>query len=207
MNRLKTFGGILAFFLLAVTAVPSHGGDSAQPVLKQAVDDVLEYLSRPCREPDCSKEDLKKKVYDRIEPVFDFHMLSMGALGVLRRQFSREQEIQFAAYFSKLVVNTYFEKIDSDGMEQVKIQYLGTRDINSRSPSVQRMDVDTLVTKDNINIPIVYRMINQNGSGWKIYDIQIEGVSMVANYREQYRAKMGATPVELIEEIKGKVSQ
>jgi len=50
-------------------------------------------------------------------------------------------------------------------------------------------------------------MIKNKGADWKIYDVKIEGVSMVANYREQYIQNMSQTPDDIINELKEKVKK
>lgn len=50
-------------------------------------------------------------------------------------------------------------------------------------------------------------MIRKEGAAWRVYDIKIEGVSMAANYREQYRQQISSTPDQIIAQLKEKVSQ
>ncbi|THB74857.1 MAG: ABC transporter substrate-binding protein, partial [Desulfobacteraceae bacterium] len=192
------------FGLSLLTATPVIADSQAKTVLKSAIDDVLLILKGASND-DEGRRNAFNKIYDRIGQTFDFQMLAMGALGRKRKSFSPDQLDQFTALFSKLVAETYFEKLEGSDTSGVEIQYLECIEVKSKRKSVQRFDVETLIKQDNVNIPIIYRMINKNQTAWKVYDIKIEGVSMVANYRDQYRSKMNATPDDLIQELKQKV--
>ena len=70
-----------------------------------------------------------------------------------------------------------------------------------------RTDITTELVKGETHVAIVYRMIQKKGQEWKIYDIKIEGVSMAANYREQFKEQVSQTPEEIIAQLKEKVEK
>ena len=72
---------------------------------------------------------------------------------------------------------------------------------------INRADIATEVKHSGIITPVIYRMLKRKQGQWKIYDLKIEGVSLVANYRAQYRNKFMETPEQIISELKKKVGK
>lgn len=203
---MKAIKIIILISLLAVFFSSVSAENSAQTFLKHAIDDILTILKDPSYSSDQAlKEKQKQILYERIEGVFAFDLLALGALGAKQKQFSKRQLAEFTHYFSKLITNTYFEKIAGNNIENVSILYSNIMEIKSKHPDIQLVDIDTVIVQEQLEIPVVYRMINQRNTQWKIYDIKIEGVSMTANYREQYRTRISDTPEDLISELKQKV--
>ncbi len=193
---------------LVLMSAHAAAPDDPKALVKEAVEDITQMLEQFFESDSLSAKEKFDKLYNRIKPVFDFQMLAMGALGHLRKNFSNEQLDEFSVYFSKLLSKTYFDKIegaDISDMGKIQIEYQDVQKVDSRQPSIELADLETLIINEDITIPMVYRLINKNKAGWRVYDIKIEGVSMVANYREQYRSRFNAAPEELIDELRRKV--
>ena len=116
-----------------------------------------------------------RKVADEI---FDFAATARRALGRHWAARTPQEREEFVKLFGDLLERSYISKIELYGGE--KIQYVSDR-IDGETALVQ----SKLLTKTGSEVPIEYRMLRK-GDRWLVYDVVIEGVSLVANYRTQF---------------------
>lgn len=143
-------------------------------------------------------------LYDWITTKFDWHTLSMLSLGRQYQNFSVQQRADFVKNFSKLIVHTYVSQLEGHDIEKVVIKYLYTT-VMKATNNLGRVDVSTNILHEQVATPVVYRMLQNKDGHWKIYDVKIEGVSMVANYRDQFRQYISSPPEKIINDIKEKL--
>ena len=190
--------------LASVDDMAKEKAGQAESHLKLRVEEVLEIVKDPDLIADPAVQE--QTLYDKGLEIFDFNTFSMLALGPKYRSFTTRQREEFIHYFSKLMSKTYFPKLAGQDVQNVSILYLDTRSLKPKK-NIFRIDISTELVKGDLHVPIVYRMIQRDSSEWKIYDIKIEGVSMAANYREQYRQKVSQTPEDIITQLREKVDQ
>ena len=112
--------------------------------------------------------------------VFDWQELSRRALAREWRKFSPDQQKEFVALFEQLLQNIYADRILAYTSE--KIEFGKETELGKG-----RMEVESyIITTDNKKVPLFYRLTDRSGQ-WRGYDVVIEGVSMVQNYRDQFR--------------------
>ena len=174
----------------------------AETYLKKLVDEVLVIVRDPELIADPPAQE--KTLYNKGLEIFDFKTFSMLALGPKYRKFTPRQREDFKTYFSKLISQTYVPKLAGQDVDNISINYLSNRPLKPKK-KIFRTDIFTELVRGDTQVPIVYRMIMRDNSPWKIYDIKIEGVSMAANYREQYRQQVSLTPEDIITQLKEKV--
>ena len=149
-------------------------GDDPATVLRSSIDEILSiaYSGR--------NETLPTRVRPALEKSFAFDLVTRQAMGPGWRQFSPADQKRVTQLFSELVIRTYSTRVV--GTQRPKIAY-GT----PVSLAADRCEIPTRVTGSSSNEPIavVYRMIRLP-AGWRIYDVLIEGVSFVSNYRAQF---------------------
>ncbi len=203
----------LIFFLFAIPSFlsPAFAGSTQDPdwsvqaesELKSMVDEVLVLI----RDTELAKvpEKQEKALYDKAFQIFDFNTFSMLALGPKYRDFTDQQRKDFIFYFSKLISQTYFPKLAGQDVNNLTINYLKNSPLKVKR-DIYRTDILTELIQGDLKVPIVYRMISKNNQPWRVYDIKIEGVSMAANYREQYHQQITSTPDEIIAQLKEKVT-
>lgn len=192
MTRTHRLLTLLLLFLLA--AAPATAlADSPMVVLQTTIDKAIALLKDPAYADPSKKTERREKLVTTIKGVFDAEELSRRALGQNWNNFSAEQRQRFTDAFSKLLQNTYLDKIESYTDE--KITYLGEEPLGNG-----KVEVKTTIAHQGKEIPLTYRMID-NGS-WKVYDVVIEGISMVRNYRQQFADMlMRESPDVLIDKI------
>lgn len=204
----KVFVGMILVLSLLSDGVAS--GDDAAPgprqVVEQGVAQVMHLLNDPAYtgpEKQAEKEALLLK---KAQGLFDFHAFAMGALGRNWRRFSTRQQDDFVAAFSQLIAQTYFDKVRQETLDDIEITYLETRKLAPTKSGLERADVFSQVTHDNVTTPVDYRMMKPPEGTWRIYDVKIEGVSLLGNYREQYRERFMDSPDQIIQEVREKVT-
>ncbi|VAW34417.1 Phospholipid ABC transporter shuttle protein MlaC [hydrothermal vent metagenome] len=110
---------------------------------------------------------------------FDFKEMSKRVLGREWRKLSPQQKEHFVTLFTKLLEHAYIGKIEDYSKQTVEFKRQRIRG--------NRAEVQTVLKEKNVTIPVSYIMILENGNQWMVYDIIVEGVSLVRNYMEQFR--------------------
>ena len=164
---------VLLVFAAARLAYGS--GDDPATTLRNSVDEILS-IAYSGRE----NETLPARVRPALEKCFALDLVTRQAMGPGWRQFSAAEQKRVTELFSELVIRTYSARVV--GTQRPKISY-GT----PVTLAADRCEIPTRVTGSSSNEPIgvVYRIIRLP-SGWRIYDVLIEGVSFVSNYRAQF---------------------
>ena len=174
MRSLFTTALVLALAL--VLGVPPARAGAPTEQLKAQVDRVLKLIDEPALKD--KPKDKRVAVRKIADDIFDFGETAKRSLGrhwVARTQAERDE---FVKLFGDLLERSYISKIELYGGE--KIQYMSDR-IEADQASV----LSQLVTKAGSDVPIEYRMLKK-GDRWLVYDVIIEGVSLIANYRTQF---------------------
>jgi phospholipid transport system substrate-binding protein len=126
--------------------------------------------------------------------------LSKRTLGLNWNKFSPEQRKEFVELFKAILKDAYVDKITAYTNEQVNF----TKEVPLSGTTIE---VQSIVVSKGGETPISYRVINKENN-WKVYDVVIEGVSLISNYRTQFREILGNNPPEkLIETLRKKVGK
>ncbi len=156
--------------LASTTAVASQGPlDQA----RATVDAVMAIL----QESDLEKQVRRERLSAAILARFDFAEMSQRILALNWRSANGQQRERFVALFSDLLERNYIGHIEAYTDE--KIDFVKERVQGNRAA------VDTVIVTKSVEIPISYRMVHK-GADWKVYDVVIESVSFVNNYRSSY---------------------
>lgn len=185
------------------TAIPSQVKQETQ----KFVDEMIALAAQEQTHPGGIMEE---KLRERAMKQFDFRTFSMLSLGKKYQEFSRDQRSRFETDFSRLISRTYVSRIKGKDMGQISVEYMEPVVLKSRR-NLLRADVPTNLIHDGISTPVTYRMMKREDTKddhpWKIYDVIIEGVSMTANYREQFRDYISESPEKIIADIQGKLAK
>jgi phospholipid transport system substrate-binding protein len=167
----------LALILLTVTGA-SAGVPTDQ--LRAAVDTVLKTLSDPEMKKEAKTVERRRIIRAAAGEIFDFPEISRRSLAVHWQARTPAERQQFVALFGDVLEYSYITKIESYSGE--KIQYVG-----ETIDGTQAVVRTRIVSKQGTATPVDYRMLIQDGR-WRAYDVTIEGVSLVANYRAQFNS-------------------
>jgi phospholipid transport system substrate-binding protein len=170
---------VLALLLLGAPLASPAAADDAQSIVRETTEKVLEALRS---EGDTLKDDPKRLhaiIEQLILPHFDFRQMSQWVLGPHWRNASAEQRDAFVEQFEALLVRTYSSAL-VDYRNQ-RVNYLPARE-----RSADEVTVRAIINQGGgPTIPIAYEMYRSD-TGWKVYDVAIDGVSLVINYRSSF---------------------
>jgi len=166
---------LIRLAIFGVLIVPPSLSAAASP--KAEVRNTVDQVIATLKDKTLGDEARREKLTSIIRPRFDFRIMSQQVLGVNWRRATEDQKRRFIDLFSDLLESTYLNKIEQYTDEKV---VYGEERIEE-----DRALVETGVVTKSTEIPIIYRMIRRDGE-WKVYDVVIENVSLVRNYRSTY---------------------
>jgi phospholipid transport system substrate-binding protein len=185
---------ILTFLFCMGTPQAGLADETPVSVVETAVNKVLGVLKNDT----LSVESRRKALSELAHEFFDFEALSRRTLGIGWKKLNSAEQKEFVTLYADLLEHTYTRKIEDYSDEKVVI--LGQRSLNSR-----KAEVNTEVVSGSKSIPITYRMFVLNNV-WRVYDVYVEGVSLVKNYRSQFNSILAKnSPREMIEQLRSKV--
>lgn len=168
--------------------------------VKTNVNGVLDILGDPKLKGEAGKKVKEQRIEAAADKLFDYVELSKRTLGLNWNKFTPEQRKEFVGLFRTILKDAYVDKITAYTNERVNF----TKEV---SLSETTMEVQSVVVSKGGETPIYYRVIRKD-SVWKVYDVVIEGVSLVSNYQTQFREILGNNPPEkLIETLRKKVGK
>jgi len=162
-------------YLLAVQISFAATAPSPREMVQRTVDQVLATLRDPQFK---SAAERRRQLRDIIEERFDFGEMARRSLGRHWRSTTPAQQNEFVEAFREILIDSYRTTIESYRGEKVK--YLRERIDNGYAA------VDTLIVDERGQEYSVNYRLHRVGAQWRIYDVVIEGVSLVGNYRSQF---------------------
>ncbi len=188
----------IALVLLLALPFNLYAGPATETVEGQ-VKKILSTLRNP-EFKQKSREEKIAGIREIINEVFDWNELSRRTLGRNWKKFSPEQRTEFTELFSRLLEGIYADRL---------LAYTNEKVIFEKETELKkgRVEVTSYIRlADGKRIPLNYRAIEKDGK-WKVYDVVIEGVSMVKNYRGQFKQILSkGSPDDLIATLKKKTS-
>jgi phospholipid transport system substrate-binding protein len=169
----RFFMPILLGFMMTLASM-ALAADNATESVRTSVDAILGVLKDAGLDKPAKREKIRVIIAER----FDFRAMSQRTLATNWRKASKEEQQQFISLFKELIQNTYIGRVESYTNEEVK--YPGEKVTNDRAV------VDTLIVTSSKEIPVTYRLYLKSGR-WLVYDVNIEGVSLISNYRNSYQ--------------------
>jgi len=194
MKRLLAVFNVFLFLLLSL---PVHAGVPMDTV-QANVDEVIEVLRDPKLKAESAKKTKKERLRQIYDGMFDQVELSRRALAQNWNNLNLAQREEFVNLFRQMLEKAYIDKILAYVDEKVvfdrEVQLSGTQ-----------AEIQTTVVTSSKKIPVFYRVILKGG-GWKVYDVVIENVSLVSNYRTQFNEILTInTPEQMLEILRKKV--
>ena len=178
MNGLRMGAVVLAGVLVVgLSSAPAAAGVPTDQ-LKGAVERVLKTLDDPALKGDARVGDRRVAVRKIANEIFDFGEIAKRSMARHWQPLSEAQRTEFVGLFADLLERSYISKIETYGGE--KIQYTAERADGDFATVSTR-----IVTKNGTEVPVDYRMIKR-ADRWLVYDVSIEGVSLVSSYRTQF---------------------
>ncbi|MDD3759855.1 MAG: ABC transporter substrate-binding protein [Acidithiobacillus sp.] len=204
IQRAQSFWFLAVFlfsFLLGQTSfAATSDAEAAAGVVQNMTHTVLQILQKNEGKPVTPA--LKKEVAAAIIPHIDFNTMSAYVMASYWRQMDAAQKKEFTELFQELLVKTYSNALNQYHGQEVRVE--GSQQISQNPPVAQvNMDIDQSQGK---TIPVIYALI-ENQNQWKIYNIYVDGVSLVLNYRQVFGNIAGQRGIPaLLQDLKHKVA-
>jgi phospholipid transport system substrate-binding protein len=162
---------ILVAMLFAGTAI-------AEPPPTDEVRSSVEAVIALLKDDQLDREARRDRMREVIDRRFDFRAMSQRTLATNWKKASDTEKQKFTELFAELIQNSYVSKIESYTNETVEYP--------KEKKKGRKAVVDTLIITSSAEIPVNYKVYLKDGS-WLVYDVIIEGVSLISNYRSSYQ--------------------
>ncbi len=170
---------------------------SAFDAVRITIDEVVEACQK--YKGDANKEARRAELRKIINPRFDFREMAMRSLGANWAVATPEEQIEFVDVFSDLLARTYLSKIETVEPGMVKV--------DKEKVEMPRALVKSIVTSNGDTFPIDYKLVVKEND-WKVYDVIIENIGLVANYRSEFAGIVRKDKISgLIEKLKEKAAK
>jgi len=177
----------LVWLLIAASATAALAGPPTDQ-LKARVDRVLEVLRNP---PPGDRERQRQLIHEIASEAFDWNDVARRALGQYWPRVPDAERQEYVRLFTELVERSYFPHIESYSGE--KIDYVGDT-IDGDYATVRTV----IHTKAGNDVPVDYRMQLEADDRWMVYDVMVEGVSLVGNYRSQFHSVISTSSFDAL---------
>jgi phospholipid transport system substrate-binding protein len=186
----------LAAGLVVLSAAAAYAGLPTEQ-LKGAIERVVKTLDNPALKGDAKVTERRAAVRKIANDIFDFSEIARRSLGRHWAARSEAEQKEFVMLFGDLLERAYISKIDTYGGE--KIVYTG-----ERAEGDIAIVNTKIISRNGTEVPVDYRMLRKS-ERWLVYDVNIEGVSLVSNYRTQFNKIIQTSSyAELIKKMKTK---
>ena len=193
-------GVLLSGLLLVSTPSRAQAGEPQEKV-RETVDAVLAVLQDKSLQGEENTEKRRAKMRQAVFQRFGFEEMAQRALGQYWPKRTPAEKKEFVTLFGDLLERSYITKIESYTGEQ---QVLYTKESVDKDYASVRTEI---VVKRDANVEVVYQLLRRDGN-WQVYDVVIEGVSLVNNYRTQFNNVISRESYEaLVKKLKLKLEQ
>ena len=164
---------------LLVWAAPAPAGAGAPTdQLRTSVEQIVRVLEDPALRGEGRATQRRTAIRKQAEVVFDFTETAKRALGRHWQPLSEQDRREFTGLFTDLIERAYISRIERYSGEEIAY---AAESVDGELATVRTR----FVTRKGTEIPVDYRM-RQRGDRWLVYDVSVEGVSLISNYRTQF---------------------
>lgn len=171
MIRLAT---LFLFGVLFTSSLPAAAIATPSERIKETVDTILEVLKNPVLD----KQQRRTHVREIVRRRFDYESMSQVILATSWRKASQPQREQFITLFRELLEQTYYSAMDSYHNQSIRM--------GRERQKGKLAEVQTYIISSNKEVPVSYKL-RQRKDDWYAYDVTVDGVSLVSNYRTSFR--------------------
>ena len=167
----------VALALCAISPAPARAstGSSPMAVTQSVVNRALKIMANK-KMPVAQR---RRALRDVVEDHFDFTEMSRSALGYHWRRLTPDQRTRFTGLFTAFIEDAYLSKIQSYSGQRV--QFNGQSSLGQGYEQIST----NIIEPGKSSIAVNYLLLNKSGS-WKIYDVTVDAISIIANYRNQF---------------------
>lgn len=181
--------------LMCLSVAFAHAAQTPTQRVEQTIAAIVEVL----KQEGAGRAEKWREIGVIIDEGFDFRSMSQSVLARNWQAASKEEKRQFVEFFSQYLEETYRSKIESYTNQRVEV--------TKETIKGPRAVVNTVIRTDASTIPVDYKLKNNDGT-WYAYDVVIEGVSLVNNYRNTFDAIVKAEGMDgLLRDLEGRIAK
>lgn len=193
---------MFCLFTLLLNADEAVGLNSPTDYMQCAVEEIMAILKDDQLKLPEKNQYRRELILTVIRHHFDFKEMSKLTLGAHWKEITDDDKNHFVEIFSRLIENSYINKIEVYSDERIIFLKESVKENKSLVP--------TVIKHNNLDIQIHYKLHKKTQDRWRVYDVVIEGVSLVRNYRTQFssiiKKEKYAGLVQRIDEKLGKIA-
>jgi phospholipid transport system substrate-binding protein len=199
MSVAYLFRNLVSLLLVVGVTVPVLAGEPTEQI-KQTTDKILSIVRDPALKGPSKAPERRRLIRQAVNERFDWEEMARRSLGRHWAQRTAEEKKEFVPLFSELLERTYMSKVEDYSGEKVRYD-------EERKEGDYAVVKVNIITQKNKDISVDYRL-QKEGNEWLVYDVSIEGVSLVNNYRTQFNSIILQSSYEnLVKRLKAKVAQ
>jgi len=190
---------LFSLFMLVAAESVSVAGEPTEHVRK-TTDRIIAIVMDPgLKEADKAREK-SRQIRNAVDERFDWEEMSRRTLARHWKERTQDEKNEFTDLFGKLLERTYLDKVE--GYSGEKVLYM-----DEKVEGKYAMVAVKIVTQQETEVQVDYRL-QKKGNEWLVYDISIEGVSLINNYRKQFNSIMTRSSFkDLMEKLRSKVEE
>ena len=197
MHYLKSFVMTLSLFLLTVPVIYAGDVEDINSMVKKKVSVIFDLLGKQ----DIEKNERNEKIVGELNEIMDFKLAAYLSLGKHWKKISKTQKKEFVETFQQYINNYIVEKIDLYTNQKIDIG-------DSKIVKKGRAELEIGILSGGETLQVNFKLRKNKKKEWRVYDVDIEGVSLITTFRSQFSGVLkNSSFEELLEKLKNPTEQ
>ena len=197
MHYLKSFVMTLSLFVLTVPVIHAGDVEDINSMVKKKVAVIFDLLGKQ----DIEKNERNEKIVGELNEIMDFQLAAYLSLGKHWKKISKTQKKEFVETFQQYINNYIVEKIDLYTNQKIDIG-------DSKIVKKGRAELEIGILSGGETLQVNFKLRKNKKKEWRVYDVDIEGVSLITTFRSQFSGVLKKSSFEeLLEKLKNPTEQ
>jgi len=197
MRYLKSFVMTLSLFVLTVPVIQAGDVEDINSMVKKKVSVIFDLLGKQ----DIEKNERNEKIVGELNEIMDFQLAAYLSLGKHWKKISKTQKKEFVKIFQQYINNYIVEKIDLYTNQKIDIG-------DSKIVKKGRAELEIGILSGGETLQVNFKLRKNKKKEWRVYDVDIEGVSLITTFRSQFSGVLkNSSFEELLEKLKNPTEQ
>ena len=197
MHYLKSFVMTLSLFVLTVPVIHAGDVEDINSMVKKKVAVIFDLLGKQ----DIEKNERNEKIVGELNAIMDFQLAAYLSLGKHWKKISKTQKKEFVETFQQYINNYIVEKIDLYTNQKIDIG-------DSKIVKKGRAELEIGILSGGETLQVNFKLRKNKKKEWRVYDVDIEGVSLITTFRSQFSGVLKSSSFEeLLEKLKNPTEQ
>ena len=197
MHYMKSFVMTLSLFVLTVPVIHAGDVEDINSMVKKKVAVIFDLLGKQ----DIEKNERNEKIVGELNEIMDFQLAAYLSLGKHWKKISKTQKKEFVETFQQYINNYIVEKIDLYTNQKIDIG-------DSKIVKKGRAELEIGILSGGETLQVNFKLRKNKKKEWRVYDVDIEGVSLITTFRSQFSGVLkNSSFEELLEKLKNPTEQ